>query len=114
MSLHIFISQIGPPDAEVKGSSSSSSSEKVSPETLQGLIQLVRLAQATDWETRRLVQLATAPFKGDGESVGTLRQKMKENFVMTGVKGSREVRQATERVAENKRKEKEGVETEKS
>lgn len=107
VTLHIFISQVTPP--EVAKSSSSSAGQLLSPQTLQRLRQLVQLAQATDVEATRLLQLSFAPFRGDPESVATLRRGMKEGLVLGGVRNSPEVKEAVERVLERRKRERESA-----
>lgn len=102
VTLHIFISQITPPDM----SKTSAPGERLHPQTLQRLGQLVHLARATDTEATRLLQLGFAPFRGDREAVGTLRKGMKEGLVLSSVRGSREVQQAVAQVVERKREDK--------
>lgn len=92
VTLHIFISQIAPPD--VDRGSSASKTEGLSPRTVRQLGQVAQLARVTDVEATRLMQLGLAPFRGDRESVGTLRRGMREGLVLSSVRGSREVQQA--------------------
>ncbi|KAL3469449.1 hypothetical protein BJX99DRAFT_73459 [Aspergillus californicus] len=98
LSLHIFISQIAPPDAKEAGSA-----DRLYPQTIQRLGQLLQLSRATDTEATRLVQLGFAPFQGDQESVATLRNGMKEGLVLSGVRASPGVQQAVKEVAERKK-----------
>jgi hypothetical protein len=101
LSLHIFISQIAPPEAKAAGSSG-----LLRQQTLQRLGQLLHLSRATDTEATRLLQLGFAPFKGDKESVATLRKAMKEGLVLSSVRSSPGVQQAVKEVAERKEQEK--------
>lgn len=107
VTLHIFISQISPPDVS-KASAAPTPGERLHPQTLQHLAQLVQLSRATDAEATRLLQLGYAPFRGDREAVGTLRKGMKEGLVLSSVRGSREVQQAVARVIERTTEEKKG------
>lgn len=99
VTLHIFISQIAPPDL----SKGSTPGDRLHPQTFQKLSQFTHLARATDAEVTRLLQLGFAPFRGDREGVATLRKGMKEGLVLSSVRGSREVQQAVGRVVERKR-----------
>lgn len=99
VTLHIFISQIAP-----TGASKTSSTEQLSPQTVQCLGQLMQLARATDAEATRLVQLGFAPFRGDRQSVNALRKGMKEGLVLSSVKASPEVQRAVAQVVENGKK----------
>lgn len=98
LSLHIFISQIAPPEAKQAGSP-----DRLHPQTIQRLAQLVHLSRANDTEATRLMQLGFAPFQGDRESVATLRKGMKEGLVLSSVRGSPGVQQAVKEVAERKK-----------
>lgn len=104
VTLHIFISQITPPAVAKASFSSSPAAELLSPQTLQRLGQLVQLARTTDAEATRLVQLGFAPFRGDRESVGTLRKGMKEGLVLSSVRVSPQVQQAVAQVVERKKR----------
>ncbi|KAL4954909.1 hypothetical protein BDW69DRAFT_162146 [Aspergillus filifer] len=101
LSLHIFISQIAPPEAK-----NADSPDRLYPQTVQRLGQLQQLSRATDTEATRLLHLGYAPFKGDKESVATLRKGMKEGLVLSSVRGSPGVQQAVKEVAERRRLEK--------
>ncbi|KAL4945943.1 hypothetical protein BDV06DRAFT_174463 [Aspergillus oleicola] len=101
LSLHIFISQIAPPEAK-----NADSPDRLYPQTVQRLAQLLQLSRATDTEATRLMQLGYAPFKGDKESVATLRKGMKEGLVLSSVRGSPGVQQAVKEVAERRKLEK--------
>ncbi|KAI9368279.1 hypothetical protein BJX61DRAFT_230823 [Aspergillus egyptiacus] len=100
LSLHIFISQIAPPGAKDAGSA-----DRLGPQTVQRLGQLLQLSRATDTEATRLLQLGFAPFQGDRESVATLRKGMKEGLVLSSVRASPGVQQAVKEVAERKKQE---------
>lgn len=101
--LHIFISQVTPP--EVSKGSSCAVGERIHPQTMQRLAQLAQLSRATDGESTRLLQLGFAPFRGDRESVATLRKGMKEGLVLSSVRASSGVQQAVGEVIERKRQE---------
>lgn len=103
VTLHIFISQVSPPEASRV---QSAPGERLPAQTLQRLGQLVQLSRVTEAEATRLLQLGFAPFRGDREAVGTLRKGMKEGLVLSSVRGSREVQQAVARVIERKTEEK--------
>ncbi|KAE8144717.1 hypothetical protein BDV25DRAFT_166208 [Aspergillus avenaceus] len=104
VTMHIFISQVTPP--EVSKGSSSAPGERIHPQTMQRLAQLVQLSRATDGESTRLLQLGFAPFQGDRESVATLRKGMKEGLVLSSVRASSGVQQAVGEVVERKQQEK--------
>jgi hypothetical protein len=106
ISTHIFISQVAPP-AAAKPSAVPGSS--LDPQVLQNLGQLTVLAQVTDAEATRLLDLAVAPFRGDRVSVATLRRGMKEGLVLGGVRNSPEVMQTVEQVRQRKVREKPGT-----
>jgi hypothetical protein len=107
VTLHIFISQLAPPGAAAK-TSSAGAAERLSPQTVQQLGQMVQLSRATDVEATRLLQLSLAPFRGDRESVTTLRKGMREGLVLSGVRSSPDVQRAVSRVVERKQREKDG------
>ncbi|RAL04341.1 J domain-containing protein [Aspergillus ibericus CBS 121593] len=100
VTLHIFISQLTPPEIR-KGSSGPG--ERLHPQTIQRLGQLVQLSRATDGEATRLMQLGFAPFKGDREGVTTLRKGMKEALVLGSVRASAGVQQAVAEVIRRKK-----------
>ncbi|PKX90313.1 J domain-containing protein [Aspergillus novofumigatus IBT 16806] len=106
VTLHIFISQLTPP--EVSKGSSSAPGERIHPQTMQRLAQLTQLSRATDGEATRLLQLGLAPFRGDREGAATLRKGMKEGLVLSSVRASPEVQQAIAQVVERKKPEKNG------
>ncbi|KAL2009336.1 hypothetical protein VTN00DRAFT_7530 [Thermoascus crustaceus] len=107
VTLHIFISQVTPP--EVAKSSSSSAGQPLSPQTIQRLGQVVQLARATDVESTRLLQVGFAPYRGDKESVALLRRGMKEGLVLGSVRNSPEVREAVRQVQERRKREAAGA-----
>ncbi|KAL2824772.1 hypothetical protein BDW59DRAFT_147066, partial [Aspergillus cavernicola] len=100
ISLHIFISQIAPPESK-----EADSADRLHPQTVQRLGQLLQLSRATDTEATRLVQLGFAPFQGDRESIATLRKGMKEGLVLSSVRASPSVQQAVKEVAERRKQE---------
>ncbi|KAL4917095.1 hypothetical protein BDW62DRAFT_211452 [Aspergillus aurantiobrunneus] len=101
VSLHIFISQISPPDAKDTGSP-----DRLYPQTVQQLARLLHLSRAMDTEATRLLQLGFAPFKGDTEGVATLRKGMKEGLVLSSVRGTPGVQKAVKEAAERQKQEK--------
>lgn len=107
VTLHIFISQATPP--EVAKSSSSSAGQPLSPQTIQRLGQVVQLARATDVESTRLLQVGFAPYRGDKESVATLRRGMKEGLILGSVRNSPEVQEAVRQVQERRKREAAGA-----
>jgi hypothetical protein len=102
ITLHIFISQIAPPSARA-----AANGDKISPQTMQRLGQLVQASRATDFEATRLLQLGLAPFRGDRESVVALRRGMKEGLILGGVRASPEVQRAVAQVVERRKGERE-------
>lgn len=105
VTLHIFISQISPPEAK-----KSSDIGQLKPRTLQQLGQVLQLSRVTEAEATSLLQLGFAPFRGDRESVTTLRRGMKEGLVLGGVRQSPEVREAVQQVIERRKREANGNE----
>lgn len=103
--LHIFISQLTPPEL-AKSSSSSTPGERLSSQTMQKLGQVVNLSRTTDLEATRLLQMGYAPFRGDREGIATLRKGMKEGLVLSGVRSSPEVQQAVAEAVERRKGEK--------
>ena len=103
VTLHIFISQITPPEVS---RAQDAASERLHPQTIQRLGQVAHMSRATEAEATRLLHLGFAPFRGDREGVSALRKGMKEGLVLSSVRGSREVQQAVGRVVERKRGEK--------
>ncbi|KAL4801929.1 hypothetical protein BDV18DRAFT_147847 [Aspergillus unguis] len=103
LSLHIFISQIAPPESKQAGAAGP---DRLNPQTIQRLGQLVQLSKATDTEATRLLQMGFAPFQGDREGVATLRKGMKEGLVLSSVRSSPGVQAAVKEVAERKKLEK--------
>lgn len=97
--LHIFISQVAPPTAKA---APSGNGEKISPQTVQQFGKLVQLSRAVDDEATRMMQLGQAPFRGDRESVSTLRRGMKEGLILAGVRSSPEVQRAVAQVVERR------------
>lgn len=104
ITLHIFISQMAPPSARA-----ATNGEKISPQVMQRMGQLVQASRATDFEATRLLQLGLAPFRGDRESVSALRRGMKEGLILGGVRSSPEVQRAVAQVAERQKIEKEDI-----
>ena len=99
--LHIFISQLTPPDQSKK--TAAGQGERTSSQTMQKLGQLMNLSRTTDVEATRLLQLGFAPFRGDREGTATLRKGMKEGLVLSSVRGSAEVQTAVAEAIERKR-----------
>lgn len=100
VTLHIFISQISPPEPKA-----SSASAGLKPRTVQQLGQLQQLSRVTDAEATRLLQLGFAPYRGDKESVAALRRGMKEGLVLGAVRQSPEVKEAIQQVIEKRKRE---------
>ncbi|OQD83073.1 hypothetical protein PENANT_c018G04292 [Penicillium antarcticum] len=97
--LHIFISQVAPPAAKA---APGGNGDKLSPQTVQQFGKLVQLSRAVDDEATRMMQLGQAPFRGDRESVSTLRRGMKEGLILAGVRSSPEVQRAVAEVVERR------------
>ncbi|KAJ5580179.1 Heat shock protein DnaJ N-terminal [Penicillium hispanicum] len=104
ITLHVFISQAAPPSTQGSGSG-----DKIPPQTIQRMTQLVQATHAADIEATRLHQLGLAPFRGDRESVNALRRGMKEGLILGGVRSSPEVQRAVAQVVERHQADKEGV-----
>ena len=83
--------------------SSTTSTEPLKSQTQQQLAHLMHLGRASDIEITRLFQLGLAPFKGDKDSVETLRRGMKEGLVMSSVRDNLEVKDAVKLVLERRR-----------
>lgn len=98
--LHIFISQVAPPSAKAPPSGKG---DNISPQTMQQLGQLVQLSRAADNEATRILQMGLAPFRGDRESVSTLRRGMKEGLILGGVRSSPRVQKVVEEVTERRK-----------
>ena len=98
ITLHIFISQIAP-----SSPSNSGSQDKIHPQALVRMAQLVQATRATDIEAMSLQQLSLAPFRGDRDSVNALRQGMKEGLILGGVRSSPEVQRAVAQVIERRK-----------
>lgn len=94
ITLHIFISQISPKETQPIGG------DKVNPQTIKQVTQLMQATQATNLESTRALQLNLAPFRGDPESVSALRRGMKEALVLGGVRSSDGVQRAVMEVVE--------------
>jgi hypothetical protein len=101
ITIHIFISQVTPPEFS---KASSAADSLLSAQTLQRLGQLVQLSRITDTEATRLLQLGFAPFRGDRESIVTLRRGMKEGLVLGSVRSNPEVQEAVAQVRQRRRR----------
>ncbi|KAJ5128382.1 hypothetical protein N7448_002101 [Penicillium atrosanguineum] len=99
--LHIFISQVAPPSART-----SAGEDKISPQTMQRMGQLVAGTRQADFEATRMLGVGLAPFRGDRESVSALRRGMKEGLILGGVRSSPEVQRAVAQVVERRNMEK--------
>ena len=98
VTIHICISQLAP-----RGVPKPSATQPIDPALQKQLVQVNQLAQTTNTEVSRLLQLGFAPFKGDKASVDMLRRSMKESLVMGSVRSSPEVKEAVKQVIERKR-----------
>lgn len=103
ITLHIFISQAAPP------SSPSVSGDRIAPQTVELMSQLVDVTRVTEREATRLHQLSLAPFRGDRASVNMLRRGMKEGLILGGVRSSPEVQRAVAQVLERRQTTVEGT-----
>ncbi|KAJ5806890.1 hypothetical protein N7474_010482 [Penicillium riverlandense] len=101
ITMHIFISQIGP-----RMDTATGTGDKLSQQTMQRLGQVVALSRAADVEATRTLQLGLVPFRGDREIVSTLRRGMKEGLILAGVRSSPEVQRAVAQVTERWKAEK--------
>ncbi|EKV11439.1 Membrane associated DnaJ chaperone, putative [Penicillium digitatum] len=101
--LHIFISQAAPPTAKVAGNGNGK--DKISPQTVQQIRELIQLTRSTDMEATRMLQMGLAPFRGDRASISTLRRGMKEGLILGGVRSSPEVQRAVAQVVERRKAE---------
>ncbi|KAL1961867.1 hypothetical protein VTN77DRAFT_991 [Rasamsonia byssochlamydoides] len=101
ITIHIFISQVTPREVSA---ASPAAGAPLSAQTLQRLGQLVQLSRVADTEANRLLQLGFAPFRGDRESVATLRRGMKEGLVLGSVRSSPEVQEAVAQVRQRRRR----------
>ncbi|PLB37701.1 J domain-containing protein [Aspergillus candidus] len=106
VTMHIFISQLSPPKRNE--ASSSGSGDRLYPQTVQRLGQLLQTSRAVDVEATRLLQMGVFPFRGDREAVGSLRKGMREGLVLSGVRNSPGVQAAVGEVLERQRREKKG------
>lgn len=74
-----------------------------SPEEMQQLARLEQLAQATDAEAGRLLQMDMSPFVGDAEGTRELRAKVREWLVTNTIRADPEVRDAMGKVLGRRR-----------
>ena len=74
-----------------------------SPEEMQQLARLEQLAQATDAEAGRLLQMDMSPFVGDAEGTRELRGKVREWLVTNTIRADPEVRDAMGKVLGRRR-----------
>ncbi|KAJ6015812.1 Heat shock protein DnaJ N-terminal [Penicillium herquei] len=99
ITLHIFISQAAPQSSRTAGSSG----DRIPPQTMQRMGQLVAATRSADVEATRMMQMGLAPFRGDRESVSALRRGMKEGLILGGVRTSPEVQKAVAEVVERRK-----------
>ena len=100
VTLHIFISQVSPPQRE------KSSSRELSEAAKRELVELDQYAQAASVESNRLVELELSPFRGDAPSTGLLQKGMKAAVMSRAVMSNAQVMQAVaEAAAERKKRE---------
>ncbi|CRG91543.1 hypothetical protein PISL3812_08593 [Talaromyces islandicus] len=98
ITIHIFISQITPASMSRSSAATANGASPLSPQTAQRLGNLAQLARMAEVESTRLLELTLSPFRGDQQSVATLRRGMKEGLVLGSVRNTREVREAVARV----------------
>ncbi|KAJ5707958.1 Heat shock protein DnaJ N-terminal [Penicillium malachiteum] len=99
ITLHIFISQAAPQSSRTAGTNG----DRIPPQTMQRMGQLVAATRAADVEATRMMQMGLAPFRGDRESVSALRRGMKEGLILGGVRTSPEVQKAVAEVVERRK-----------
>lgn len=105
ITIHIFISQITPASMSRKATSNNDNgSSPVTRETAQRLGQLAQLSRMAELESSRLLDLTLSPFRGEQQSVATLRRGMKEGLVLGSVRNVPEVKEAVAR-AKSRREE---------
>ncbi|KAH8692398.1 putative membrane associated DnaJ chaperone [Talaromyces proteolyticus] len=97
ITIHIFISQITPAQ-----SASAAAGTGLNPQTVQRLGQMVQLSKIADTEASGLLYLTLSPFRGDRESVATLRRGMKEGLVLGSVRNTPEVKEAVTRAQQRR------------
>ncbi|KAJ5730980.1 Heat shock protein DnaJ N-terminal [Penicillium malachiteum] len=103
ITLHIFISQAAPQSSRTAGGNG----DRISPQTMQRMGQLVAASRSADVEATRMMQMGLAPFRGDRESVSALRRGMKEGLILGGVRTSPEVQKAVAEVVERRKAQRE-------
>lgn len=98
ITIHIFISQITPArmSNNKNNNNNNNTSSALSPQTAQ-LVQLARLSRMAELESSRLLELTLSPFRGEQQSVATLRRGMKEGLVLGSVRNTPEVKEAVAR-----------------
>jgi hypothetical protein len=96
ITVHIFISQLTP--LYVSRTAAANGAAALGSQTMQRLGQLAQLSRITDVEASRLLELSLSPFRGDRESVTTLRRGMKEGLVVGSVRNAPEVQEAVAQV----------------
>lgn len=96
LSLNYFISQLSPP------TQAGSTGGQTDPEIQERMNRLAQIARMPDSEASSLLNLSTAPFKGDRESVEALRREMLEGLVTNAIRARPEVRHAVQHAMERR------------
>jgi hypothetical protein len=96
ITIHIFISQITPASMS-RSTTTNGSSSPLTREMAQRLGQLAQLSRMAELESSRLLDLTLSPFRGEQQSVATLRRGMKEGLVLGSVRNTPEVKEAVAR-----------------
>lgn len=97
ITIHIFISQITPASMSRRATAAANGSSPLTRETAQRLAQLAQLSRMAELESSRLLDLTLSPFRGEQQSVATLRRGMKEGLVLGSVRNAPEVKEAVAR-----------------
>ncbi|QKX55023.1 uncharacterized protein TRUGW13939_02114 [Talaromyces rugulosus] len=99
ITIHIFISQITPASMSRSTTTptTNGSSTPLTRETAQRLGQLAQLSRMAELESSRLLDLTLSPFRGEQQSVATLRRGMKQGLVLGSVRNTPEVKEAVAR-----------------
>lgn len=98
ITLHIFISQVAPPNADAP----IGNGDKVTPQTMKRLADLVRASNNAEAEASRMLQMGLSPFRGDRDSVTALRRGMKDGLILGGVRSSPGVQRAVEEAVQRR------------
>lgn len=95
ITVYIALSQIGPLVAEhMRGGKKLASPDDDDKALWQGLERLEGVAKQLDVDAARLMDMETAPFRGDNEATTNLRGKMREWLVQNTIRADPMVRDA--------------------